>query len=231
MLDFYRILELDNLLCNFQNNSILAIGLIEDLLNGRRDTSNWLLAYQTLCDDSKIAGIALTGESVSDDVLLNQLLDACDPDVLVSMAAKYGTSSRLGKMIANHCRAEECTDIAQGLKQRQTSFYQLLVKLIEKKGYRTDADYYNTLRFSRQTFSRLRDPNYKLSRENALWLTLGLVPDYWEGTELLRAAGFSLRRSDRREYIILYVMRNGPYTLQELNEMLVYFEEEPIGCM
>lgn len=230
MLDFYRVLELDDLLRSRQNDSILAIGLIENLLNGRRDTADWRLAYQTLCGGGKVAGATLIGESVDDDVLLNQILEACDPDMLASMAAKYGTSSRLGKLISDHCQVAECTDIAQGLKKRQDSFYQLLVKLIEKKGYRTDADYYNMLCFSRQTFSRLRNPNYKLSRENALWLTLGLAPDYWEGTELLRAAGFSLRKSDRREYIILYVMKNGPYTLQELNEMLVYFEEEPIGC-
>lgn len=230
MLDFYRILELDNLLHNFQDESILTIGLIEDLLNGRRDSSDWRFAYQRLCGDSDAVGMALMGESVNDDMLLNQILEACDSDVLASMAVKYGTSSHLGKLIAEHYQAKECTDIAQGLKQRQVSFYQLLVKLIEKKGYRTDADYYNALCFSRQTFSRLRNPNYKLSRENALWLTLGLAPDYWEGTELLRAAGFSLRKSDRREYIILYVMKNGSYTLQELNEMLVYFGEEPIGC-
>lgn len=230
MLDFYRILELDNLLRGFQDNNLLAVGLIEDLLSGRRDTSDWQMIYRTLCDGSGDAGVALAEESIGDDMLLNQILEVCDPDMLASLAAKYGTSSRLGKLIAERCQAEECTDIAQGLKKQRASFYQLLVKMIEKKGYRTDADYYNALCFSRQTFSRLRNPNYKLSRENALWLTLGLAPDYWEGTELLRAAGFSLRKSDRREYIILYVMRNGPYTLQELNEMLVYFEEEPIGC-
>lgn len=230
MLDFYRILELDHLLCGFWDNSTLAIGLIEDLLKGKSDTSDWQLAYQRFCGGNKVVGMALVEESVNDNLLLSQILEVCDPDVLASLAAKYGTSSRLGKLIAEYCQTAECTDIAQGLQKQQDSFYQLLVKSIKKRGYRTDADYYNAQCFSRQTFSRLRNPDYRLSRENALWLTLGLAPDYREGIELLRAAGFSLRKNDRREYIILYFMRNGSYTLRELNEMLVYFEEKPIGC-
>lgn len=203
---------------------------IDGLLQGRKNSQEWKHLYAEICGNHRYSGKFFSEEANSDEMILEQILKSCNQDVLDELLERYGAESKLGKHISDLCGGREKMEIGKALQEQHESFYQLLVKEMKRKGYETDADYYNALCFSRQTFSRLRNKEYILSRENALWLTLGLEPDYWVGKNLLNAAGYSLRSTNRREYIIAYVMKSGPYTLLELNDLLVFYGEKPIGC-
>lgn len=226
--DFKKYLELYINLEVREDKLILRV--IDGLLQGRKNTQEWKHLYAEIFGNYGYSGKFLSEEANSDEMILEQILKNCDQDMLDTILERYGEESKLGKYIYELCRGREKTEIGEALQEQHESFYQLLVKEMKRKGYETDADYYNALCFSRQTFSRLRNKEYILSRENALWLTLGLEPDYWVGKNLLAAAGYSLRSANRREYIISYVMKSGPYTLLELNSLLDFYGEKPIGC-
>lgn len=229
-LDFQKVLELQKQLRRIKEEPAIEFELVEGLLNGRKNTPEWKERYETFCADSSLPGVYLAEEASSDDVLLKHILDACDPDMLSALAKRYRASSHLMRLIQERCESAGNMKIEQALKKPQDTFYQRLVKEMKKRGYEKDSDYYNYLGFSRQTFSKMKSPDYNLSRENALLLTLGLTPDYQNGIELLGAAGYSLRKNSKREYIILYMMKKGSYTLYELNELLIFFGEAPVGC-
>ena len=226
--DFKKYLDLDISLKMRENQLVLCV--IDGLLQGRKNTQEWQQLYVELCGNHSCTGTYLSQNSDSDEMLLEQILKNCDQDMPATVVEKYGSASKLGMRSIELCQEREKSEIGKALEEQHESCYQLLVKEMKRKGYETDADYYNALRFSRQTFSRLRSKEYMLSRENALWLTLGLEPNYWGGSELLNAAGYSLRSANRREYIIAYVMKSGPYTLLELNNLLDFYGEKPIGC-
>lgn len=229
-MDFQKILELEKQLREIKDEPAIQVELVEGLLNGRKNTSAWKKRYQMFCERTALPGVCLTEEDTSDDILLSHILDACDPEMLSALAERYSASPHFMKMIRERCRQSGQMKLDQELKKPKATFYQLLVKEMKKRGYDRDSDYYNYLGFSRQTFSKIRKADSKISKENALLLTLGLTPDYQSGMGLLNEAGYSLRKSNRREYIILYVMQKGPYTLFELNELLIFFGEKPIGC-
>lgn len=226
--DFQKYLELDIYLEKREDSHILRV--LDGLLQGKKYTQEWKQLYNEIFGNFGYCGKYLSENSDSDEMILDQILKNCDQNMLTTIVEKYGADSKLGKYISELCKGKEKTEIGEALQEQHESFYQLLVKEMKKKGYATDADYYNALCFSRQTFSRLRNKEYILSRENALWLTLGLEPDYWVGKNLLAAAGYSLRSANRREYIISYVMKSGSYTLLELNSLLDFYGEKPIGC-
>lgn len=211
-----------------------AISLIEELLEGRAKTSEWHKRYSLFCNKSTCRGVAFAEESNDENLLLEDLLEACDENVLDALLIKYGETSTLGT------RMKECSErihvrdavlqkqIEKDISTSSPGFYKLLREAILKK-YDHLSEYYNEIVFSRKLFSKIKKESYTLSRENALWLITGLAPDYWQFTRLFNAAGYSLREGNRRDTIIKFVIKNGNYTLETLNEMLEFFEENCIG--
>ena len=63
-----------------------------------------------------------------------------------------------------------------------------------------------------------------------MWIVAGLETDYWQFVRLFNAAGYSLREGNRRDTIIKFVVKNGNYTFEDLNEMLKFFGEDVIGA-
>ena len=236
MIDFFDVLELEKLLSKMQEKNAessmedMAVNLVTGLIAGQKNSMEWRNNFQNFCHISPACGMYLAEKRSDDEIVLKQILEACDQTTLKSIASKYGKNSKIGAIVEKFCSTPKHPSLENELKANHESFYQLLVKQMEKEGYKTDADYYNKLCFSRQTFSKLRNPDYNVSRENAIWLTMGLTPNYQDGTRLLGAAGYSFRENKRRENIMIYVMKKGRYTLYELNELLSYFGEIPVGC-
>lgn len=229
-LDYGKVLELARQLEEIVSNEAVEVELIDGLLAGHAKTEAWRKKFRAFCGIYHLKGVFLAEDNPDDVLLLNQILDACDADILSCLSEKYSASPQLMQLIRQKCKPDDNLCIEQAVQKSQDSFYQLLVKEMEKQGYQSDSEYYNSISFSRQTFSRMKKSSYTLSRENALHLTLGLTPKYQDVVKLLGAAGYALRKNIRREYIILYMIKNDTYTLAELNEMLVSFGEEPIGC-
>lgn len=212
-----------------------ALELVDGLLTGKSGSPVWSAHFYSFCGRKKLAGSCFSDGNINDDLLLEELLASCEEDVLDSLLVKYGEKSTLGARIkeyANRFYVEENTlkkQIQKDFSDTNQSFYSMLREAILKK-YPTPSKYYNEIRFSRKLFSKIKNNvDYVLSRENALWLIVGLEPDYWQFVRLFNAAGYSLREGNRRDTIIKFVIKNGSYTLATLNSMLDFFDEECIG--
>lgn len=211
-----------------------ALDLLDDLLNGMSHTSQWMNRYHSFCGIKQAIGVSFSEEGLSDTLLLDELLESCEEDVLDALLIKYGETSALGshiKEFAQRYHVGEQTlkkQIQHDLSSSDESFYSLLRETILQK-YNRPSNYYNEIRFSRKLFSKIKNVDYVLSRENALWLIAGLAPDYWRFVRLFNAAGYSLRQGNRRDTIIKFVVKNGNYSLDTLNSMLDFFGETCIG--
>ena len=128
-------------------------------------------------------------------------------------------------------RSDELTEsYITSSKKKEKSFYDLIKIEIDKK-YKKESDFYNEIGFPRQQFSRIRlDPGYTLRKENVYWITCGLNSDFYTTQRLLEAQGYSYNERNRTEIIIMYVVKSGKYTLEQVNEMLVAFGERPLGA-
>lgn len=146
-------------------------------------------------------------------------------------AKERGKEKKRGNAGGKNGRAFAPDELQQILMEQQHSFYQLLGEKIDARGYESDADFYKSINFPRQLFSKLRRPDYTLHKDNVLWLLAGLRVDYWEAVQLLGAAGYTFRKNIRRDVIIAYTMKSGDYTLDSLNEMLLFFDEKPLGTL
>lgn len=70
-------------------------------------------------------------------------------------------------------------------KSKSVSFYQYLTGWIEKKGYQTEAEFYNYIGMSRQTFAKIRKKENQISRNYALLMAVGLELNYLEAVEFM----------------------------------------------
>ena len=95
------------------------------------------------------------------------------------------------------------------------------------KGFDSDSAFYNHISMSRQTFAKIRKTNY-ISRNHALLMAVGLELTYLEAVDFMENAGYAFRKTDSRETIITYVMRNRKYTLYSMEEILFAFGEKSL---
>lgn len=109
------------------------------------------------------------------------------------------------------------------------SLYDFICKKMERSGFTSDSDFYNSIGMSRQTFSRLRYKNNSFSKQNILLMAVGLGLDYKDAAELLRLAGYAFRPEDRRDVILTYIFMNMSYDLPLVNEILEHFGQKPLA--
>lgn len=211
-----------------------AFSIMNALLTGSISDRRWRKRFLVFTRKQNVAGVALADSLQNDEVLLDDFLASCDEEVLDALAVQYGESTQLGIKIKEYASRFHVNEkaliqqISMDLSDDDSIFYCMLRELILKK-YESPSKYYNKIRFSRKLFSKTKKSDYTLNRENALWLIVGLEPDYWEFVRLLNAAGYSLREGNRRDTIIKFVIKNGEYTLDSLNQILHFFHEECIG--
>ena len=212
-----------------------ALDLVDDLLNGKSNNLRWESHYNSFCGTKTVSGASFSEED-NDSLLLEDLLESCEEGVLDALLVKYGDSSALGTRINEYI---ERFHVGEKVLQRQIQtdlsetterFNRMLEETIFQK-YSCVADYYNKIGFSRKLYSKVKNnSDYVLNRENALWIVAGLETDYWQFVRLFNAAGYSLREGNRRDTIIKFVVKNGNYTFEDLNEMLKFFGEDVIGA-
>lgn len=57
-----------------------------------------------------------------------------------------------------------------------------------------------------------------------LWIICGLGLDYVQAHQVLSAAGYTFKNSDKRDVVISYIIKNvSNYDLDMVNEMLYHF--------
>jgi hypothetical protein len=113
--------------------------------------------------------------------------------------------------------------------EREPTFSQTLLDLIDKKGMR-DADVYKKAGIDRRHFSKIRSrPDYRIRKNTVLALALALKLDCEETEMLLRTAGYSLSPSDISDLVIRFFLEKKIYDLQIVNEALHYFRLKPLS--
>ncbi|HJD28246.1 MAG TPA: hypothetical protein H9914_04520 [Candidatus Blautia avicola] len=162
------------------------------------------------------------------------LLKKCDKNTIFNLIEYFDENAPIQSLLKNRLEEmnidEEQSDIKEVVrssKKCNKSFYQYLVNIISCKGFDSDSAFYNHISMSRQTFAKIRKTNY-ISRNHALLMAVGLELTYLEAVDFMENAGYAFRKTDSRETIITYVMRNRKYTLYSMEEILFAFGEKSL---
>lgn len=111
---------------------------------------------------------------------------------------------------------------------RKPTFQQKLFHFIDQRGV-SDSTVYNKAWLDRRHFSKIRsDPNYRISKNNAIALAFALELSLSEAEELIEAAGYSLSDSTTMDLVVKFCFNNKIYDLHEVNQALDYLDEKPL---
>lgn len=199
-----------------------------------------MIDFSLFCDIHNIYlekaqnSVSMIIENQFNDYAVVTLLKKCDRTTIIHLTEYFDEGAPIQALLKD--RLDELTadedqlNIEEAMndsKKRNGSFYQYLVKIMQRKGFSTDADFYNYISMSRQTFAKIRKTNH-ISRSHALLMAVGLELTYLEAVDFMENAGYAFRKSDSREAIITYIMRNRDYTLYSMEEILFTFGEKSL---
>lgn len=186
-------------------------------------------------------GFRFASEEKEKEVLL-QHLERMDEEAIDQLIDVLGEESFLAQTIRRKRAYEyskvpcELDDIEKSLiselksaKAEGNLFYQTICYHIDRLGYKSDAEFYNSINMPRQQFSRLRDVSNTLSKKTVLWIIVALQLDFEQANDLLQKAGYRFRKGDMRDVILMYILRNTTYDLYEVNQVLAHFGVAPLG--
>lgn len=173
--------------------------------------------------------------------MLDAVLEHCDEDTLDELVNIYGEESEIAQYIRRKRAFDytkvscELNTIEQSLEMHlkdarhgENPFYETICKHLDRLGYKSDADFYNSISMPRQQFSRLRDAGSTLSKKTVLWIIVGLKLDYAQACDLLQKGGYHFRKNDMRDVILTYIFRNTTYDLDMVNLVLDHFGIAPL---
>lgn len=204
-------------------------------------TDNW---QQPSCSESRPVYRFLTmnvSENMDSEEMLKSVLDHCDEETLDELIQTYGEESPIAQMIRRKNAAEynriacdvrlvegEIKKAVEKSRYEGNPFYESVCRYMDKKGFKNDADFYNSISMPRQQFARLRNAANTLSKKTVLWIIVGLRLDYKEAGDLLQKAGYHFRKNDMRDVILMYIFRNTTYDLDMVNQVLEHFQLPPL---
>jgi len=125
--------------------------------------------------------------------------------------------------------SEKSRTLNDMMKEREETFSQSLLRLIDQKGT-TDVDVYKKAGVDRKLFSKIRgDIYYRPSKPTAIALAIALKLTYDETLDLIGRAGFTLSASVKSDLIIRFFLEENNHNLFEINEALFAFEQPLLG--
>ncbi len=120
-------------------------------------------------------------------------------------------------------------DLEHVINQVAETFTEMLLRLIDEKGY-ADPDVYQRANIDRRLFSKIRSNlQYKPSKNSALALAIALELNLDQTKDLLARAGYAMSSASKFDLIVQYFIENDKYNIFEINEALFRFEESLLG--
>ena len=116
--------------------------------------------------------------------------------------------------------AGERPELEKRLAQKEESFSEMLLRMIDEKGLK-DSDVYKRANIDRRLFSKIRaDEAYVPSKKTAISFCLALQLEMDEAKKLLATAGYTLSASSRFDLIIMYLIETREYSVHFANIVL-----------
>lgn len=181
----------------------------------------------------RMKAMFLTGQGQIDAV--TYLINQCNSKMLKELMDYFDKDAPIQKLILKKLdeldrKDNEKTEAIEFNKDNdQCGIYDILIEEMKAKGYERDSEYYNYIHMDRRIFAKFRQPGAEISRENALWLTVGFELNYLEGQEFLGKLGYAFRQTDARERLIAQIMRTRKYTFSQMQEILFCFSFKIFG--
>lgn len=114
-------------------------------------------------------------------------------------------------------------------KSCEETFIQMLVRLINEKGYK-DCDVYRRANIDRKLFSKIcTDKDYYPEKKTIFALSIALNLSLAQTNELLNKAGYSLLNNSKLDVIVKYFIENNEYDIYTINNVLFYFQQPLLG--
>ncbi len=116
------------------------------------------------------------------------------------------------------------------LHDKSDGFADTLFAYIDAKGM-SDVECYKKANISKQTFSKIKKPNYKPNKSTALAFAIALRLSLEETKTLLSSAGLALSHSSTFDLIVEYCIINKQYDIHLVNEILFDYDQELLGSV
>lgn len=130
------------------------------------------------------------------------------------------------------CFEQTLSSLEQLLAQRQEeTFSEMLLRLIDEKGFAKDSIVYKRANIERSVFSKLRsNRNYTPSKSTAVALCIALELNIDQTRDLLARAGYALSPSNLSDVIISFFIENHQYDIFEINATLFHYTHTSLGA-
>ena len=118
-------------------------------------------------------------------------------------------------------------ELSSILRSKGETFSDYLFRLIDERQMK-DSSVYRAVGIERNTFAKLRRPDYHPGKRLVLSLIIGTQLSVDEADTLLKKAGYSFCNDDETDLIVKYFLENRLYELSKINEALDHFGLEPL---
>ena len=117
------------------------------------------------------------------------------------------------------------------LPEPDISFTEAVVRLYTGAGM-TANEFYKKANLSRQLFNTLvKRKDYRPTRTTVFACAIGLQLSLEQAKDLLLKAGYAFSASSRTDIIVQYFIENGIYDLDRINDVLYYYDQQPLGSI
>ena len=201
-------------------NLYIELRLLNEVSKNMADTSSKSVM------DSFVSAMRIT-EEYDEDVFCDdetvELEELCSKREMVvprqerHAPARMPYSPQIHPTTGGFATTNRFTDIEEVLKEKEETFSNMLLRLIDEKGLK-DSDVYKRANIDRRLFSKIRgDENYTPSKKTAIAFCLALCLDVDESNELLKTAGYTLSASSRFDLIIAYLIEHKEFNIHFVN--------------
>ena len=116
-------------------------------------------------------------------------------------------------------------------RRHEETFSEMLLRLVDEKGFAKDSIVYKRANLERSVFSKLRsNKHYTPSKSTALALCIALELNMDQTKDLLARAGFALSPSNLSDVIVSYFIENQQYDIFEINSALFSYNQPCLGA-